>query len=373
MSWIAVGMLVVSDVTARSQSGDWTGASGGIFGGGGKGEATARDTGKELKALPFSLQRKQANLIALDQIQLSKLYAGEAKKSYLEMERARRGQQIAQTNNVLGMAGKTAKTERKLTSDQRAGDMVDYERLRKASPGVASLDRIGAQAGESSPLLRLLNLDSASRLGGRSDLNAELESQALADLRLGGTLSEQEQRDAEQAARGAWAARGLAHSNGAVGAEILARDSASRARRDSRRSFAGGVSNLVMSEDEALRRYAMGVEGLNASDLSTRASVATTAAAPLLNSFAQRSNAIGATIGAMNLTGRPGEASDIMSQTPSVFQGAAALTPLYNYQADAFNTNLNASESRRIAAQNQQNALIGGAMQAGGSYAKKSA
>ena len=327
---------------------------------------TARNTSSELASLPYSQQRKNARKFALDQLTLQNLFGSQVRSEYGDNEATRRAQQVEQSKTALSLLPKFASAERRQTSNQRAGDLRDYERLRASSPGVASLDRIGGQAGDSSLLLKLLNLDSGDRLGGRSDLNAELESQALGDLRLGGQLTEQEQRDAEQAARGAWASRGLAYSPGAVGAEILGRDSATRARRDSRRSFAGGVSNLILSEDEQLRRYAMGVEQLNDTDLSTRASVATTASAPLLNSFAQRTGAFNPTLTAMGLTGTPGETSGVLNQAPSIFQGAAALTPLYNYGADAFNTNLNASASRSAARSNLFSSLGGAAIGAAG-------
>ena len=83
------------------------------------------------------------------------------------------------------------------------------------------------------------------------DVLKELESQALSELGLGGRLSEQEERSAQQAARGAFAARGMAMGNPAVAAEVLARDEFARARQAERRAFAGGVSEMAQRQDMA--------------------------------------------------------------------------------------------------------------------------
>jgi hypothetical protein len=80
---------------------------------------------------------------------------------------------------------------------------------------------------------------------GKDDVLRELESQAMRELGLGGQLSAQEERQAQQAARGAFAARGMAFGNPAVAAEVLGRDEFSRQRLGERRAFAGGISTML--------------------------------------------------------------------------------------------------------------------------------
>jgi hypothetical protein len=83
------------------------------------------------------------------------------------------------------------------------------------------------------------------------ELLQELNRQARAELALGGDLSAQEERDAQQAARAAFAARGMAIGNPAVAAEILNRDQYSRQRLGERRQFAAGISGMLSQLDLA--------------------------------------------------------------------------------------------------------------------------
>lgn len=76
---------------------------------------------------------------------------------------------------------------------------------------------------------------------GPSDIERELNQQALSELRMGGALSPEEQRAASQSARAAYSARGLATGSPAAVAEVLARDSFGRQRMQERRAFAGAV------------------------------------------------------------------------------------------------------------------------------------
>lgn len=78
---------------------------------------------------------------------------------------------------------------------------------------------------------------------GPSALEQEAQRQALADLRLGGTLSAEDQRAAAQQARAGFAARGLGRGNTAAVAEVLNRQSFSDARRDQRRGYASAVDS----------------------------------------------------------------------------------------------------------------------------------
>ena len=73
----------------------------------------------------------------------------------------------------------------------------------------------------------------------------QLDQQAQADLALGGSLSAQDEREAQQAARAAFAARGMAVGNPAVAAEILTRDQYSQQRLGERRAFAQGIAGML--------------------------------------------------------------------------------------------------------------------------------
>ena len=76
---------------------------------------------------------------------------------------------------------------------------------------------------------------------GPTDIEREQQRQALEDLRLGGQLSAEEGRSANQAARAAFSARGISRGNPAALAEVLNREQYSNARRDQRRTYASAV------------------------------------------------------------------------------------------------------------------------------------
>lgn len=65
-----------------------------------------------------------------------------------------------------------------------------------------------------------------------------LDSQALDDLKLGGSLSPEEERGVQQSSRAAFSARGMALGKPSAIAEVLNRTSASQARKQQRQGFA---------------------------------------------------------------------------------------------------------------------------------------
>lgn len=101
--------------------------------------------------------------------------------------------------------------------------------------------------------------------GNLSPIQQELQRQALDDLQLGGRLGAGGQRDAINAARSAWSARGLAHGPAAVSAEILNLDAAQRARLNERRAFASTVDQNAFGQTNANQQtgLAAGQLGLN--------------------------------------------------------------------------------------------------------------
>ena len=137
--------------------------------------------------------------------------------------------------------------------DYSNADMDAYERIsgRMRGTNVANTEAASAQTIAANRALRDANLADVNRLGGAAKLNREtLNSQLYGNLnqyskeassalgrdmdalRLAEAkqLSPEDIRNSQQAAREAWSARGLVNSRGAVGAEILNRDSLARQR-----------------------------------------------------------------------------------------------------------------------------------------------
>lgn len=90
-----------------------------------------------------------------------------------------------------------------------------------------------------------------------NDIEGELQRQAREELALGRSLTPEQERNAQQSARAAFAARGMAGSNAASAAEILNRDAAGEARLNQRRQFAMGANDM----DLARRQRLLGLAG----------------------------------------------------------------------------------------------------------------
>jgi hypothetical protein len=88
-------------------------------------------------------------------------------------------------------------------------------------------------------------------------IEARLQRDAESELALGRQLTPEQQREASQSARAAFAARGLGASMGSSAAEILNRDAYGTARQDARRGFAAGVNQM----DLARRQRRVGLAG----------------------------------------------------------------------------------------------------------------
>jgi hypothetical protein len=97
---------------------------------------------------------------------------------------------------------------------------------------------------------------------GPTSIEQELYRQAESDLALGRSLNAAEIRDAQQSARAAFAARGLATSLGSSAAEILNRDRYAQARESDRRNFAGAVNQQFLSNRLAIQDQAAQQAGL---------------------------------------------------------------------------------------------------------------
>jgi hypothetical protein len=159
---------------------------------------------------------------------------------------------------------------------------IDYDKMANASIRVAK-----AQSAEQEAMIKRLypeytklQFDTADQLAGKLDneylartrgvvgeeltaastpnaIESRLQQDAESELALGRSLTPEQQRDATQSARAAFAARGLGTSMGAAGAEILSRDAYGTARQDQRRAFASGVNQM----DLARRQRRVGLAG----------------------------------------------------------------------------------------------------------------
>ncbi len=89
-------------------------------------------------------------------------------------------------------------------------------------------------------------------------IEAQLQRDAESELALGRSLTPEQQREASQSARAAFAARGLGTSMGSSAAEILNRDAYGQQRLDARRGFAANVNQM----DLARRQRRIGLGGM---------------------------------------------------------------------------------------------------------------
>jgi hypothetical protein len=159
---------------------------------------------------------------------------------------------------------------------------IDYDKMANASIRVAQAQ----SAAEEAAIKRLypeyirMQFGTADQLAGKLDneylqrargvvgeelqaasapnaIEAQLQRDAESELALGRQLTPEQQREASQSARAAFAARGLGTSMGSSAAEILNRDAYGTARQDARRGFAANVNQM----DLARRQRRIGLAG----------------------------------------------------------------------------------------------------------------
>ena len=159
---------------------------------------------------------------------------------------------------------------------------IDYDRMANASIRVAKAQSAEQEASIKRlyPEYTKLQFQTADQLAGKLNneylartrgvvgeeltaastpnaIEARLQQDAEQELALGRSLSPEQQRQATQSARAAFAARGMATGNAAAGAELLSRDAYGTARQDQRRGFAAGVNQM----DLARRQRRVGLAG----------------------------------------------------------------------------------------------------------------
>lgn len=199
---------------------------------------------------------------------------------------------------------------------------------------------------------------------GPSDIETELRSQAMSDLRLGRGLSQQEIRDAQQAARAAYSARGLATGPSAAIGEVLARDALGREREAERRAFASGVESLRLQRGASDRAFS--INALNATQAQLD---------PFSRIFGRQGSVV---TGQVN---SPASFDNVLRVADSAAAGnqgsaleALRLQTALQQQANSFaydreDTIRNAGYASDIAAKNRSAAVTGAAIGAAGTIA----
>lgn len=120
--------------------------------------------------------------------------------------------------------------------------------------GISEAAAVGRSGGlmresilKTSPEIAAANQSMMDRLKelGPSQIEGELNKQALEDLRLKGSLSGEDIRSSQQAARAAMGARGMNSGRTAALSEVLNRQNFSDARKGERRQFASAIDAQV--------------------------------------------------------------------------------------------------------------------------------
>jgi hypothetical protein len=189
--------------------------------------------------------------------------------------------------------------------------------------------------------------------GTPSDIQMALEQQAREGLALGSSLSADDTRRAQQAAREGWSARGLVNSTGAVAEEVLNRDSLARQRLAERQALASAVDQQGFSQ----RQQGFGNQ--------------------VQNSLLQMQGAFNPfqTITSANTTNQ-GSNQQLFNQGAGFSSGSFGnqnvnnlVNPFSPYAQDVYSTNTNAANARYISQGNNAAAMAGARDAASGEIA----
>jgi hypothetical protein len=152
-------------------------------------------------------------------------------------------------------------TALQMQTAQQLGRNLDNQYLAKTRGVIdQELTAASSPSGIEAELQRRAQTDLTA---GPTAIQRQLRDDAQRELALGQSLSPEEQRNAVQSARGAFAARGLGTGSGASAAEILNRDAYGRQRQDQRRQFAVGAEQYFLGQEEARRAQALGANQLD--------------------------------------------------------------------------------------------------------------
>lgn len=186
---------------------------------------------------------------------------------------------------------------------------------------------------------------------GPTSIEQEMYAQGMRDLMLGRSLSPEQQREATQSARQAFAARGLGTSMGSAAAELLNRDRFATEREAQRRQFAASANQMFSDNVLKRRQGAAQLAGMGADIGNARAG-------------------IGAQISQIGLNA----SNQLLNLSPyqrALALGAGLLSDTYNrgtrLATDTASFNANMLESRRNAYLNNQASMNAASMQANAS------
>ena len=96
---------------------------------------------------------------------------------------------------------------------------------------------------------------------GMNPLEQQMLQRAQDQMALGGSLSAEDVRNAQQAAREAYSARGQVMSQGAAAQEVLNRQALSQQRMAERQQYAQNVNQQLLAAQQARNQYGLGVIG----------------------------------------------------------------------------------------------------------------
>ena len=184
---------------------------------------------------------------------------------------------------------------------------------------------------------------------GPTSIEQEMYAQGMRDLMLGRSLSPEQQREATQSARQAFAARGMATGNAAIGAELLNRDRFATEREGQRRQFAASANQMFSDNVLKRRQGAAQLAGMGADIGNARAG-------------------IGAQMSQIGLNA----SNQLLNLSPyqrALSLGVGLIDSNYNrgtkLATDTASFNTNMLETRRNAYLNNQAAMNAASMQAG--------
>ena len=236
-------------------------------------------------------------------------------------------------------------------------DLTNYLNMQKGLAGAnaESTRQAAQQTRDANRLLRENNLQDVENnyqkaLGLRRDANQGLyssldqytqqaQAQSAADqarIAQAGILSREDTRNAQQAAREAWAARGMVNSEGAVGSEILNRDALIRQRENEARAYG--------QQSSANLYNAVGANTANVFDPMN---------AILGQQYGMQTNNMGSNAQLFN------QGAGLSSGALGNQYAQNVFNPFSTYSNDVYGTNINAYYADQIAKRNNAAAIEG--------------
>jgi len=209
---------------------------------------------------------------------------------YPDMER----QQLASAQNIAGLLGETGgplTQWRQTTTGRGKRQRTSWSREEIGTAAPNQYTTMGREALQGALGQRSLMDAQAQRLSGigsfitdaaaqnyrdsgPTSIESRLYSDAESELGLGRSLSAEQIRESQQAARSAMAARGLGASAAGTAAEILNRDRYASAREADRRTFAASANDMMTRNVIARRDQAAQQANLGAGILGNSAQLA---------------------------------------------------------------------------------------------------